>query len=177
MSIGKTSMQRSEKQRETSRQNGLNSRGPVSPGAKRNSHGLFASLILIDGDSLIAERQPESPTEFALVQKLAASHWRLQRAWAIRGSRLLPRNETPRRRVPQRVPQLPRQPRLLHPRQHSYSDATRHVQKTPPARPHESLPAYFRSRKLPRPGRTPASQGQKKRGDNQIPGICRKQTT
>ena len=92
-------MQRTPKQRETSRKNGRNSRGPVSTEGKRNSsgnnttHGLFASLILIDGesrtlfdrlvDSLIDEHQPETATEFALVQKLAASHWRLQRAWAI----------------------------------------------------------------------------------------------
>ena len=92
-------MQRSEKQRETSRRNGAKSRGPVTERGKYHSsrnnttHGLFASLILIDGesrtlfarlvDSLIDEHQPETATEFALVQKLAASHWRLQRAWAI----------------------------------------------------------------------------------------------
>ena len=92
-------MQRSQTHRETSRKNGRNSRGPVTPEGKHNSsgnnttHGLFARLILIDGesrtifnrlvDSLIDEHQPETATEFVLVQKLAASHWRLQRAWAI----------------------------------------------------------------------------------------------
>ena len=75
----------SERKINANRINGAKSHGPVTPAGRlassRNSlvHGLLSEAIILEGesadrfnalhDSLIAEFQPETPTEFGLVPK------------------------------------------------------------------------------------------------------------
>ena len=92
-------MPTSENQIAANRANAAKSTGPNTPNGKRNAarnstrHGILSSVVLIEGESrnsfaallnsLIAEHQPTTPTETALVQKIAVSQWRLQRTWAF----------------------------------------------------------------------------------------------
>src|SRR5580658_7053069 len=92
-------MQLSDKRLAANRTNAKKSKGPVTPHGKcissRNAtrHGVLASVLLIEGESrerfnallngIYAEYQPVTPTEISLVNKIAASQWRQQRAWAI----------------------------------------------------------------------------------------------
>ena len=82
-----------------SRANGAISRGPVTAeGKKRSSqnavrHGLLSRCVVLDNeshegfDSLVAQHierlQPADGVEFGMVEEMAASYWRLRRAWAI----------------------------------------------------------------------------------------------
>ena len=89
----------SDKQLAANRANAKKSTGPVTESGKRRSskngtrHGIHASVLLIAGESrerftelvngLYAEYLPETPTEIAMVNKIAAAQWRQQRAWAM----------------------------------------------------------------------------------------------
>jgi len=92
----------SERQIIANRINGAKSHGPVTPEGKlassRNSlvHGLLSEAIIIEGesaerfnalhDSLIAEFQPETPTECGLVETMVVCRWRLMRIWILENS-------------------------------------------------------------------------------------------
>ncbi len=89
----------SDLQKQTSRQNGALSRGPKTEEGKRHSsrnslrHGLFAKAIVMDNEckegftTLIGQYRdsllPEDAIEEGIVQEMAASFWRMRRAWAI----------------------------------------------------------------------------------------------
>ncbi len=89
-------MQRSEKQRQASRENGKKSRGPTSPEGKDVSkfngvtHGLCAVHLILPGEdpaALDAEFQawdndwnPPTHTRAVLVRRAAIASWRLNRA-------------------------------------------------------------------------------------------------
>jgi hypothetical protein len=89
----------SERQIIANRINGAKSRGPVTPEGKlisaqnRTVHGLLSEAIIIEGecgdrflelhDSLIAELQPETSTEYILVENMAVSRWRTMRVWVL----------------------------------------------------------------------------------------------
>lgn len=82
-----------------SRSNGARSTGPVTAGGKRRSsqnatsHGLLARQVVMRDESpagfeaVLAEHldrlQPADGVEFAMVEEMVASHWRLRRAWAL----------------------------------------------------------------------------------------------
>jgi hypothetical protein len=90
-----TVIPRSPAQRATSRTNGARSHGPVTPEGKARSslnatkHGLFSRRLLAPGEdpaafealleALRAEHRPRSPTEALLVERLAATFWKLAR--------------------------------------------------------------------------------------------------
>ena len=92
-------MPSSEKRIAASRANGAKSKGAITTAGKRNSsrnatrHGILATTIVLKGESrerfaellnsLNAEFQPETATERIFIQKMAASHWRLLRLWAV----------------------------------------------------------------------------------------------
>jgi hypothetical protein len=98
-------MELSEKRIAANRANSLKSTGPKTPSGKRNSsrnamkHGLLARAVLIDGESrerfdelLISihkEFQAETPTECALVEKMAVSQWRLLRLWTMESAGII----------------------------------------------------------------------------------------
>jgi hypothetical protein len=83
----------------SSRANGARSRGPKTPEAKQRSatnamrHGLLSDCVVHPGesrdafDALLAQHterlQPLDGVEFGMIEELAASYWRLRRAWAI----------------------------------------------------------------------------------------------
>jgi len=83
----------------SSRSNGSRSNGPVTVAGKRRSsqnatsHGLLARQIVMRDEkpegfhTILNEHlcrlQPADGVEFALVEEMVASHWRLRRAWAI----------------------------------------------------------------------------------------------
>jgi hypothetical protein len=89
----------SAKRAATSRANGKNSHGPVTPEGKlrssRNStrHGLLARAIVLEGESrnrfndlvrqLDEALKPQTQIEHLLVGKMAASHWRQVRVWNL----------------------------------------------------------------------------------------------
>jgi enoyl-CoA hydratase/carnithine racemase len=93
-----------EKQRESSRANGSKSQGPITPEGKaisaRNAerHGLLNDCIVIEGEaddrfhemlaSLIAEFDPQSESEVALVETMAVAKWRQTRIWGMEAARL-----------------------------------------------------------------------------------------
>ena len=84
---------------EASRINGAKSRGPVTPEGKQTSarnatlHGLLAGSIVLKGESvarfealhgsLLAEHQPVTQSEVALVDAMAAALWRQWRVWGF----------------------------------------------------------------------------------------------
>ena len=88
-----------ERQRESARINGARFRGPVTAEGKhissRNStrHGMLAQTVVLEGDSkdrfqelldgLIAEFQPGSTTETALVETMAIARWRYLRILSL----------------------------------------------------------------------------------------------
>jgi hypothetical protein len=94
----------SERQIVANQINASKSRGPITPegrlASSRNSlvHGLLSEAIVLDGesaerfntlhDSLIAEFQPETPTECGLVETMAVCRWRLMRIWVLETSAL-----------------------------------------------------------------------------------------
>lgn len=90
----------SERESEVARRNGAKSRGPVTAAGKANSsrnaliHGLTASRAVVldyerreDFHQLLAEyrqtHRPATPAEHALVDRMAAAQWRIQRLWTI----------------------------------------------------------------------------------------------
>ena len=84
---------------QSSRTNGARSRGPITIQGKRVSsqnattHGLLAEQIVMHDESPegfeavlkdhLDRLQPGDGVEFALIEEMVASHWRLRRAWAI----------------------------------------------------------------------------------------------
>jgi hypothetical protein len=86
------------------RANGARSRGPVTPEGKQRSsqnalrHGLLARCVLMRDESPeafqalldqhLARLDPADGIELGMVEEMAASFWRLRRAWALE-SRLL----------------------------------------------------------------------------------------
>ena len=92
----------SEKQLIANRANAQKSTGPRTPAGKRQSsrnatrHGLLARALLIDGESpeafnellasLQKEFEPNTPTEYTLVDNLAAAQWRRLRLWTMESS-------------------------------------------------------------------------------------------
>ena len=101
---------RTENQREASRANGKNSRGPVTPEGKNKSrfnglkHGLRAEHVVLPGDdpaAFEAEKQarfddwtPRSHTRAILVERRAVASWRLQRSFPAEAAFLAQRAET-----------------------------------------------------------------------------------
>jgi hypothetical protein len=92
----------SERQINANRINGAKSHGPVTPegllASSRNSvvHGLLSEAIILDGesaerftalhDALIAEFEPQTPTECGLVETMVVCRWRLMRIWILENS-------------------------------------------------------------------------------------------
>ncbi len=88
-----------EKRLRANRANAAKSTGPVTPEGKAASaanstrHGLLAKQILVGTESsagfqqlcdiLINRFAPVGPFEMNLIEELAASYWRLRRAWAL----------------------------------------------------------------------------------------------
>jgi hypothetical protein len=99
MPIIKANNMASERQIIANRINGAKSRGPITPEGKlassgnRTVHGLLSEAIIIEGecgdrflelhDCLIAELQPETSTEYILVENMAVSRWRTMRVWVF----------------------------------------------------------------------------------------------
>jgi hypothetical protein len=93
-----------EKQIAASRANGAKSRGPVTDDGKRRSarsnteRALLTRTVVLDGESrerfdalltaLNDELKPETVVDHMVVQKVAVSHWRLMRAWAMESARI-----------------------------------------------------------------------------------------
>ena len=91
--------ERSDAQKEASRQNGAKSHGPVTEEGKaisvRNAlrHGLAANTILIPGESQeefqrllagqILEFEPQTSNELMLVEAMVIAKWRQMRAWGL----------------------------------------------------------------------------------------------
>jgi len=89
----------SERQINAARTNGAKSRGPKTPEGKRRSvrnrtiHGLLARDIVLDGESrerferlhhaLVAELEPETTLEHALVEDITVCRWRIMRLRVI----------------------------------------------------------------------------------------------
>lgn len=89
----------SEKQLAANRANAKKSRGPITPGGRRNSsrnsvrHGLYAQCILLPGESrdrylkllsdLTTEFNATTPSELDLVETMAFCRWRLLRIWTL----------------------------------------------------------------------------------------------
>jgi hypothetical protein len=89
----------SEKHSEAARANGARSRGPKTPEGKAISsknatrHGLLAKFVVLSSedvvlfaenvDELIERFQPADGVEMALIEEMAAAHWRLRRNLAI----------------------------------------------------------------------------------------------
>jgi hypothetical protein len=81
------------------RANGARSRGPVTPEGKQRSsqnalrHGLLAQCILLRDESPeafqalldqhLARLDPADGVEMGMIEEMAASFWRLRRAWAL----------------------------------------------------------------------------------------------
>jgi len=92
----------SERQINANRINGAKSHGPVTPegrlASSRNSlvHGLLSEAIILDGesadrfnalhDALLAEFEPQTPTECGLVETMVVCRWRLMRIWILENS-------------------------------------------------------------------------------------------
>jgi hypothetical protein len=88
----------------SARANGARSRGPVTPEGKQRSsrnalrHGLLAECVLLRDESPeafqalldqhLARLDPADGGELGMVEEMAASFWRLRRAWALE-SRML----------------------------------------------------------------------------------------
>ena len=92
-------IQLSEKRLRANRANAARSTGPVTEAGKQRSslnamrHGLLAKQILVGKESpenfealcqmLTARFDPVDDFEFGMIEELAASYWRLRRAWAV----------------------------------------------------------------------------------------------
>ena len=82
-----------------SRANGALSKGPKTPSGKQRSarnalsHGLLARSLVLENESPegfaavmadhIARLNPADGVEYAMIEEMVASHWRLRRAWTI----------------------------------------------------------------------------------------------
>ena len=82
-----------------SRANGALSKGPKTPSGKQRAarnatgHGLLARSLVLENESPegfaavmadhIARLNPVDGVEYAMIEEMVASHWRLRRAWAI----------------------------------------------------------------------------------------------
>jgi hypothetical protein len=93
-----------KKQLSANRANARKSRGPVTPGGRRNSsrnavkHGMFAQTILLPGESresflklladLTTEFDATTPNELALVETMAFCRWRVLRSWTFQASQI-----------------------------------------------------------------------------------------
>jgi hypothetical protein len=98
-SIVNTDAMSSLRRGKSSRANGARSRGPATPEGKRRSsynavrHGLLAQCVVMAAEAgenfeLILRQHvdrfaPADGVEFAMVEEMASSYWRLRRAWAI----------------------------------------------------------------------------------------------
>lgn len=87
---------RTEKQQETSRKNGAQSQGPVTPEGKDRSsqnstrHGIFSEALLLKpenrgawhrlADTLIKRFKPADDVEMSVIFDMAATTWRKERA-------------------------------------------------------------------------------------------------
>ncbi len=94
----------SQKQIQASRANGARSRGPVTPQGKQTSsrnntrHGLLSGTVVLEGESekrfielleaFMADHQPRSATELALVETMVVARWRLLRTWGLQKTAL-----------------------------------------------------------------------------------------
>ena len=94
----------SQRHRDTARENGAKSHGPVTPEGKAISaanalkHGLLARAIVIDGESadqlaalsaqFHAEFRPRTQTETQHVETMIMCRWRLHRVWEFESSSL-----------------------------------------------------------------------------------------
>jgi hypothetical protein len=83
----------------SSRANGVRSRGPFTAQGKERSsanavrHGLLAKCVVLENESgpcfdqLVAEHigrfAPADGVEFGMIEEMAAAYWRMRRAWAI----------------------------------------------------------------------------------------------
>src|SRR5205809_4144651 len=88
-----------QKQIDANRRNAKKSTGPIPPegraAVRLNSvkHGLTAGSVLVFGesdadfeallDAMEAEHQPTTPTEAAMVRRIAVAHWRMLRSYRI----------------------------------------------------------------------------------------------
>ena len=82
-----------------SRANAALSKGPKTPSGKQRAarnatgHGLLARSLVLENESPegfaavmadhIARLNPVDGVEYAMIEEMVASHWRLRRAWAI----------------------------------------------------------------------------------------------
>jgi hypothetical protein len=98
-------MPSSEKRIAANRANAAKSTGPTTAAGLRNSsrngtrHGILANEVLVDHESrdrfatllnsFNADFQPENNTERMLVEKMAVSHWRLMRLWAVESAGII----------------------------------------------------------------------------------------
>src|ERR1017187_3563167 len=89
----------SQQRIDSSRANGAKSHGPVTPGGRARSrvarltHGLTSDRLLIGDESqkefnafreeYLADYQPQTPSQFDLVDQLVATRWRLNRVIAL----------------------------------------------------------------------------------------------
>jgi hypothetical protein len=94
----------SQRKIDSARRNGALSKGPVTDAGKRASsqngftHGILTKTIVLEGESkerfdelhcsLIAEFQPRTTTEAALVETMTIARWRLLRVLAIQKASL-----------------------------------------------------------------------------------------
>jgi hypothetical protein len=94
----------SQRKIDSARRNGALSKGPVTEAGKLASsqnairHGILTKTVVLEGESkerfdelqsaLIAEFQPRSTTETALVETMAIARWRLLRVLAIQKASL-----------------------------------------------------------------------------------------
>lgn len=109
----------------TSRLNGAQSKGPITPSGKaascRNAtrHGLTASAVVLTGESaetfealnqaFIDHFEPQTPVEAELVQTMAIARWRLRRLTTVETNLYLhhagDRQEYIRRYLPEATPE------------------------------------------------------------------------
>ena len=89
----------SDKQLAANRANAVLSKGPITPEGKAKSsknatrHGILANAVVLEGESrerfagilnsFNGEFQPKTPSERICVEKMAVSHWRQLRIWAV----------------------------------------------------------------------------------------------
>jgi hypothetical protein len=92
----------SEKQREAARANGAQSHGPKTPDGKSHSsrnattHGLLSNVVVLPNESVegfdnqvstyLTRFRPVDDFEMSMIEEMAASYWRIRRAWAIERS-------------------------------------------------------------------------------------------
>ena len=91
--------------RPANRANAQKSTGPKTPGGKRNAsrnslkHGILAKTILVDFESrerffellrsLVNEFEPATSGEYAEIEIMAVTKWRLFRLWAVEATGII----------------------------------------------------------------------------------------